>query len=86
MVQYGWGSWHALPFTDEDEILPKRGEAASEEVLHAARKRIFSGLFASLAWYERQGAWDRGIAALLLAEVLVLPVSGRREKSPAGAP
>lgn len=52
--------------------LPKRADAASEEALHAARETIFCCLFAALAWFEWHGAWGWAIAALLLAEVLVL--------------
>lgn len=51
--------------------LPKRGDAAPEEAMHAAREAIFALLFASLAWYEWHGAWAWLIAALLLAEVIV---------------
>jgi hypothetical protein len=51
--------------------LPKRGDAAPEEALHAMREAIFTCLFAALAWYEWHGAWVWGIAALLLAEVIV---------------
>lgn len=51
--------------------LPKRGDAASEEALHAARETIFACLFSALAWYEWHGGWVWGIAALLLAEVIV---------------
>ena len=51
--------------------LPKRGDTASEEALHAVRETIFTCLFAALAWYEWHGAWAWGIAALLLAEVIV---------------
>lgn len=51
--------------------LPKRGDAAPEEALHAARETIFALLFASLAWYQWHGAWIWFIAALLLAEVIV---------------
>lgn len=51
--------------------LPKRGDAAPEEALHAARETIFACLFAALAWYEWHGAWVWAIAALLLAEVIV---------------
>jgi hypothetical protein len=51
--------------------LPKRGDAASEQALHAAREVIFAFLFACLAWYEWHGALVWWIAALLLAEVIV---------------
>jgi hypothetical protein len=51
--------------------LPKRGDAAPEQALHAARETIFACLFAALAWYEWHGAWVWGMAALLLAEVIV---------------
>jgi len=51
--------------------LPKRGDAALEEALHAARETIFASLFACLAWYEWHGAWVWWIAALLLCEVIV---------------
>jgi hypothetical protein len=51
--------------------LPKRGDGAPEEALHAAREAIFACLFASLAWFEWHGAWIWWIAALFLAEVLV---------------
>lgn len=51
--------------------LPKRGDAAPEEALHAARETIFASLFACLAWYEWHGAWVWWIAALLLCEIVV---------------
>ena len=51
--------------------LPKRGDAAQEEALHAARETIFACLFACLAWFEWHGVWVWWIAALLLCEVLV---------------
>jgi len=51
--------------------LPKRGDAAPEEALHAARETIFASLFACLAWYEWHGAWVWWIGALLLCEVIV---------------
>jgi hypothetical protein len=51
--------------------LPKRGDAAPEQALHAARELIFAFLFACLAWYEWHGALVWWIAALLLAEVIV---------------
>jgi hypothetical protein len=51
--------------------LPKRGDAATEEALHAARETIFACLFACLAWFEWHGAWVWWIAALLLLEVIV---------------
>ncbi|MBD8531753.1 MULTISPECIES: hypothetical protein [unclassified Massilia] len=51
--------------------LPKRGDAAPEEALHAARETIFASLFACLAWYEWHGAWVWWIGALLLGEVIV---------------
>lgn len=51
--------------------LPKRGDAALEEALHALHETIFACLFAALAWYEWHGAWIWAIAALLLAEVIV---------------
>ena len=51
--------------------LPKRGDAASEEALHATRETIFAILFACLAWYEWHGAWVWFIAGLLLLEVIV---------------
>jgi len=50
--------------------LPRRGDSAPEERLHAARECIFACLFASLAWFEWHGALVWWIAALLLAEVL----------------
>jgi len=53
------------------EKLPKRGDAAPEEALHAARETIFASLFACLAWYEWHGAWVWWIAALLLCEIVV---------------
>ena len=51
--------------------LPKRGDAAAEETLHAARETIFACLFACLAWFEWHGAWVWWIVALLACEVLV---------------
>ena len=51
--------------------LPRRGDAAPEQALHAARETIFAGLFAALAWYEWHGAWGWVLAALLLLEVFV---------------
>lgn len=51
--------------------LPRRGDTAQEEALHAAREFIFACLFASLAWFAWQGALVWWIAALLLAEVAV---------------
>ena len=51
--------------------LPKRGDAAEEEALHAAREVIFACLFACLAWYEWHGAWVWWIGGLLLCEVFV---------------
>lgn len=51
--------------------LPRRGDTAPEEALHAAREFIFACLFASLAWFEWHGALVWWIAALLLAEVAV---------------
>ncbi|MEW6372343.1 MAG: hypothetical protein AB1584_15515 [Pseudomonadota bacterium] len=51
--------------------LPRRGDTALEEALHAAREFIFACIFGSLAWFEWQGALVWWIAALLLAEVIV---------------
>lgn len=51
--------------------LPKRGDAAPEQALHATRETIFAFLFACLAWYEWHGAWVWWIAALLLCEIVV---------------
>ena len=51
--------------------LPSRGDAASEEGLHAARETIFACVFASLAWFEWHGVLVWWIAGLLLAEVFV---------------
>ena len=51
--------------------LPRRGDTALEEALHAAREFIFACLFSFLAWFEWHGALVWWIAALLLAEVAV---------------
>lgn len=51
--------------------LPRRGDSAPEEALHAARECIFACTFGSLAWFAWEGALVWWIAALLLAEVAV---------------
>jgi len=51
--------------------LPGQAWSGPEERMHSAREWIFFAIFASLAWFEWQGAAAWWIALLFLAEILV---------------
>lgn len=70
-VQAVMGAFDNLWHHELEAKLPSTVSARYELMLHAAREAIYAALFAGLAWAEWRGLWARGLAALLLVEIVI---------------
>ena len=65
------GACDTLWYHEWRQRLPRQASARTELRLHAWRDLVYFLLFGSLAWVEWHGRWVWGLAALLLAEILL---------------
>jgi hypothetical protein len=71
-VQGVIGAFDTLYYHEWRARLPARGRAASSELmLHAARNFFYAILFGTLPWIEWRGLWTVGLAAVLVAEIVL---------------
>ena len=70
-LQGALGAFDVLYNHEYVERLPRRPEAAFEQLLHGLRELLYPIVFAGLAWLEWRGAYAAVLVLILLVELLI---------------
>ena len=70
-LQGALGAFDVLYNHEYVEHLPRRPEAAFEQLLHGLREVLYPIVFAGLAWFEWLGAYAAMLALIMLVELLI---------------